>query len=326
MATFTHSTNHYTNASSEEKKHTVNNIDELKLIRSGVGVKLLGSKQDWVIKGSNDLFKFIIVLDGHGKGKVVEKLKYFDWNKSLIKHNERPDHLIISINEYLSLDNSSSSSTISWNFRDGSTCSIVKMYDTYIECYTIGDSQVGIKINGDYFYTINHDAENEEEVNRIKQDKSVIISDTWRGKILNNNDLTMIKGKYFDFPNIRYPEATAGKDRIAMTRSLGHNYGSKFSTLQQFEIFRIDYTKRDEVVVIAASDGLWDVVHDKNDILDTFYKESKAVSVTAAFSRLINRTENKWTQKWNYIWEGKIAEQTRFPNPDDIGIGYLVYI
>ena len=322
MSTFAHSNNHYTNALSEEKNPLVTNFDESKSIRSGVGVKLIGSKQDWLIKGSNDLFKYIIVLDGHGVGNVVEKLKYFDWNKALVKHNERPDHLIISINEYLSIDYSSSTSKPADNFRDGSTCSIVKMYDTYIECYTIGDSQVGIKINDEYFYTINHDADNEEEVNRLKQDSSVLITDTWKGKVLNNNDLTMIKGKYFDFPNI----SRSSKDRIAMTRALGHNYGDNFSTLQEFEIFRIDYTKNDDVVIIAASDGLWDVVHDKNAILDTFYKESKAVSVTAAFSRLINRTENKWTQKWNYYWEGKITEQTRFPNPDDIGIGFLVYI
>ena len=322
MTTFAHSNNHYTNALSEEKNSLVTNVDESKSIRSGVGVKLIGSKQDYVMKGSNDLFKFIIVLDGHGEGNVVEKLKHFDWNKALIKHNERPDHLIISINEYLSIDYSTSTSKPADNFRDGSTCSIVKMYDTYIECYTIGDSQVGIKINDDYFYTINHDADNEEEVNRLKQDSSVLITDTWKGKVLNNNDLTMIKGQYFDFPNI----SRSRKDRLAVTRALGHNYGDSFSTLQEFEIFRIDYTKNDDVVIIAASDGLWDVVHDKNVILDTFYKESKAVSVTAAFSRLINRTENKWTQKWNYCWEGKIVEQTRFPNPDDIGIGFLVHI
>ena len=50
---------------------------------------MIGSKQDYVMKGTNDLFKYIIVLDGHGEGNVVEKLKYFDWNKALIKHNER---------------------------------------------------------------------------------------------------------------------------------------------------------------------------------------------------------------------------------------------
>ena len=324
MATFAHSSNHYTNALSEEKITSISNInyDKPKRIDSGVAVKLLGSKQDWCLKGTNELFKFLVILDGHGKGNVVNKLKGLDWNTILLEHNERPDHLILNINEYLSIDNSTSTSKPADNFRDGTTCSIVKMYDTYIECYTIGDSQVGIKINDNYFYTTNHDADNKDEVTRLARDDSVIMLDTWKSEILNDNDITMVKGKYFDFPVANNDK----KDRIAMTRSLGHNYNDKFSTLQEFEIFRIDYTKNDDVIIIAATDGLWDVVHDKNLILDTFHEEAKTVKAHIALTRLINRTENKWTQKWNYYWEGELKEQTRFQNPDDIGIGYLVHI
>ena len=324
MATFAHSSNHYTNSLSEEKNTSISNInyDKPKRIDSGVAVKLLGSKQDWCLKGTNELFKFLVILDGHGKGNVVNKLKGLDWNTILLEHNERPDHLILNINEYLSIDNSTSTSKPADNFRDGTTCSIVKMYDTYIECYTIGDSQVGIKINDNYFYTTNHDADNKDEVTRLARDDSVIMLDTWKSEILNDNDITMVKGKYFDFPVANNDK----KDRIAMTRSLGHNYNDKFSTLQEFEIFRIDYTKNDDVIIIAATDGLWDVVHDKNLILDTFHEEAKTVKAHIALTRLINRTENKWTQKWNYYWEGELKEQTRFQNPDDIGIGYLVHI
>ena len=32
-----------------------------------------------------------------------------------------------------------------------------------------------------------------------------------------------------------------------MTRALGHNYGRHFSTLQEFDLFRIDYTEDDSV-------------------------------------------------------------------------------
>tara|TARA_B100000927_G_scaffold274354_1_gene253501 strand:- start:2599 stop:3552 length:954 start_codon:yes stop_codon:yes gene_type:complete len=314
MTTFAHSKNHYTNALDDEKNEaSKNNI--IKKSHSGVAVKLIGSQQDWVIKGSNTKFRFIVVLDGHGKGNVINHLKTLDWNKILIE-NEYADQVLLSINEFLSCDKNGK---IADNFRDGSTCSIVKQYDTYIECYTIGDSQVGIKINDKYFYTVNHDADNTDEVKRLSKEYDISITDTWKGRILNNTDMTMIPGKYFDFPNT-YRSST---DRIAMTRSLGHNYGNKFSTLQQFEIFRIDYTQEDDVVIIAATDGLWDVVHDKNNILETFYNEAKAVSGNTALTRLINRTENKWMQKWNYCWKSKIVEQTKIPNPDDIGIAYL---
>ena len=311
MTTFTHSYGHYTNDLVGEEKLTSNCKD----IHSGVALKLIGSRQDWVIKGHNDRFHFIVVLDGHGKGNVIKQLKTFDWNKILLE-NEFADEVILSINKLLVNDKNGD---IADNYRDGSTCSIVKMYDTYIECYTIGDSQVAIKINDEYFFTVNHDADNSDEVERLSNQDNVTISDTWKSKTLNNNDVTMVLGKYFDFPSINH----STKDRIAMTRSLGHNYGTEFSTLQQFETFRIDYTKNDDVIIIAATDGLWDIVHDKNEILNTFQSEMKAVSGNTALTRLINRAENKWMQKWNYCWQSKIVEQTKIGNPDDIGIAYL---
>ena len=314
MATFTHSINHYTNALNDEEKNTSSEVYSNK-IHSGVAVKLIGSQQDWVIKGHNDKFHFTVVLDGHGKGNVVNKLKLLDWNKILLE-NEFADQVLLSINKFLSCDKHGK---IADHFRDGSTCSIVKMYDTYIECYTIGDSQIGIKINNEYFYTVNHDADNTDEVKRLSNEDDISITDTWKSCVLNNTDITMVLGKYFDFPSIHHDTT----DRIAMTRSLGHNYGDKFSTLQLFEIFRIDYKKNDDVVIISATDGLWDVVHDKNLILDTFCNEAKAVSGNTALSRLINRAENKWMQKWNYCWKSKIVEQTKIGNPDDIGIAYL---
>lgn len=318
MATFAHSSNHYTNSLSEEKT-TIIQPRKYRKITSGVAIKLLGSKQDWVIKGKNELFRYLVVLDGHGKGNVVNQLMNLKWNELLLTHNERPDHLLTAINDYLILG-PYDFTLLTDNFRDGSTCSIVKMFESYIECYTIGDSQVGIKINDNYFYSTNHDADNKDEMERLTNDSNVVITETWKSHVLNDDDITMVKGKYFDHPT-PYDDK---KDRIAMTRALGHNYGKHFSTLQEFELFRIDYTKDDNVTIIAATDGLWDVVHDKNAILDKFEQESIEHNPHTAISRLINRTENKWTQKWNYYWENEMAEQTKFPNPDDIGIGYLI--
>lgn len=315
MATFAHSNTHYTNGLNDQE---INESNTTKKNHSGVAVKLIGSKQDWVIKGNNDKFQFIVVLDGHGKGNVVNTLKTLDWNKILLE-NEFANQVLLSINKILSRDKNDK---IADNFRDGSTCSIVKMYDTYIECYTIGDSQVCIKINDEYYYTVNHDADNSDEVERLSNKHDTSIIDTWKCRVLNNTDITMVLGKYFDFPNICHET----KDRIAMTRALGHNYGDKFSTLQQFEIFRIDYKKTDDVIIIAATDGLWDVVYNKSLILDTFHSEAKIVSGNTALTRLINRTENKWMQKWNYYWQSKFTEQIKIPNPDDIGIAYLANI
>ena len=76
-------------------------------------------------------FKYLVVLDGHGKGNVIKQLKTLDWNQILFE-NEFADEVLISINKLLVNDQNG---TISDNFRDGSTCSIVKMFDLYRMLY-----------------------------------------------------------------------------------------------------------------------------------------------------------------------------------------------
>lgn len=46
MATFAHSNNHYTRELNEEKSKIT--TTKSKIIESGVAIKLIGSKQDWV--------------------------------------------------------------------------------------------------------------------------------------------------------------------------------------------------------------------------------------------------------------------------------------
>ena len=143
----------------------------------------------------------------------------------------------------------------------------------------------------------------------------------------NDTDLTMITGKYFHF---NHPTKDI-VDKLAMSRALGHNIGTIFPISQALETFRVDYTKNDSIIIIAATDGLWDIVYDKELILKKFYHDTNDElyktnkSTDMPVNNLITHAENMWTQKWNVLYEGDVSI-SQFPNPDDIGIACISII
>ena len=299
-----HSENHYTNgliknvSDSESDSESAPNV-----VWCGSKTKQLGSRQDFTITGWSRYFTWLVVCDGHGKGKVLNILSKFEWGYYIEKYEDDIDKLIEELKTILSKTN---------NFRDGSTCSIVKIYEDKIVAHTIGDSMVAIKINDKYYYTKNHDANNHDEIERITHMGSRI-SDTWKSDILGETKLTMKVGKYFHFIN---PLNENISDTLAMTRSLGHNIYTQFPILNKFDTLTINTNKSDKIIIIAATDGLWDVVYNPEKILDDFEKDGYD---STALDRLMNRTEEKWCQTWDYVFEGN-SSKNKFPNPDDIGI------
>ena len=318
-----HSAFHYTNGLITKENLSIAIPRSIKLSSA---TKQLGSNQDWVSSGSNDHFHWLVVLDGHGKGNVLNKLSLLDWNALLIEFKDDVNSMITHINKENLTFNKNTGKKYN-HFRDGSTCSIVKIYPEYIECHTIGDSQVGIMINNkDCYFTTNHDSTNMSEIDRLKPE-GVITSDTWKHHIINDTDLTMITGKYFHF---NHPTKDI-VDKLAMSRALGHNIGTIFPISQALETFRIDYTKNDSIIIIAATDGLWDIVYDKELILKKFYHDTNDElyktnkSTDMPVNNLITHAENMWTQKWNVLYEGDVSI-SQFPNPDDIGIACISII
>ena len=61
--------------------------------------------------------------------------------------------------------------------------------------------------------------------------------------------------------------------------------------------------------MVAATDGLWDMVH----------KEDKIHEFNDA-SSLTEFAIKRWTQEWTYVFEGYPSEQKKIPGADDIGI------
>lgn len=294
--------------------------------------KLIGSKQDYVICGENNEYKYHVVLDGHGKGMVAETLSTINWDK-IIEYHDSPNDMINNINSHLIYNEYTSE--YANNKRDGSTCIIVIIFENIglIKTYNIGDSMTGIKINDTIHFTKMHDKNNQSEVKRV-QDEGIKLDNDTCMKIIStkNRDATMMECTYFNFKYI-YSDDTvipsnkfnSKVDRIAMTRSLGHNHAHHFATLQEFECETFTYIPNtDKVTIITATDGLWDILSpDGSRNIFTKVENSDSANLV---EELLDFAESLWKSKWNYhIPKGYAGYGgkpiiTDLGNFDDIGI------
>ena len=301
--------------------------------------KLIGKKQDKVFVGENELFKWMVVLDGHGRGQVVEKLGTLDWNNLLYNFND-PKYLINEINLNLCYGKNNS---IEKNLKDGSTCSIVKIYTDKIIIHWIGDSNIGIKINEDVYFMNIHSYGNSYELERLAHEKISSIP-SWTPVVLEGDlNITMVPGKYFDHP-YRYPldesdehfipESDRYKkcDRLSMTRCLGHNDGFTFATLQQFDTKEFAINSTDKLGIIAATDGLWDILSENNK--HSLFEEAFThyLNKKNPLNQLLLRAENLWYVSWNYYSPKELKKprvdpvKQKMHSIDDIGIAmYLKF-
>lgn len=286
--------------------------------------RLLGSKQDYVITGRTPLFIWMVILDGHGIGRVINILKELDW-MNILSENPKEEDLMRAININIT---TYKNGKVRDNIYDGSTCSIVKIYmhTGIIKCYTIGDSKVCIKINDKLYYTKNHDSNNKEEIDRMKEE-GVKMKDSWKLYILDDKcSATMVKGKRFCH---QYKDNSNVIENLAFTRSLGHNRGKLFSTLQHFETLILTFDpKKDNVTILGATDGMWDVMH--RNYLDDIFKYSEnyfRVDNSTEISPVeysLNKAEKLWLCNYNYYlpseYNKKEPEITKIGDVDDIGI------
>ena len=298
------------------------NFGEYKTWVSG-DTRLLGSKQDKIKVGKTHLFVWMVILDGHGIGNVINMMDGLDWGK-LICENPDENDLLCAINKNITEYSNGKDRD---NICDGTTCSIVKIYmhTGVIKCYTIGDSKVCVKINNNIYYTQNHDANNEEEMERIINEECITMEDTWKLCILDDNcSATMKRGKRFCH---EYKDNSGILENLSFTRSLGHNRGKLFSTLQQFETLVLNFDpKKDNVTILGATDGLWDVMHENyiNNILkysEDYFKINNDINPV---EYALNKTEELWLCDYKYYlpeeYNKKEPEITKIGNPDDIGI------
>ena len=257
------------------------------------------SAQDFVTNGRNideegGEFLYIVVADGHGNGlnkdKVINFIRYdYDW-KTHLKDKNWYEAFNMALTEQGDTENS------------GATLSVVRIYEDHFDCWWIGDSSIRIyDEEGEFWRTKDHSSTNQEEIERLKQMGYKILDDQ-TPLILTPTTITMVPACRVEF---------GPRERIGMTHTLGHNKKSG-------DFICYKNHKREKNVsyrIIVASDGFWDVVH--NIDVANFIDRSNFHNA----DKLLWWCWRKWTQEWNYQWNGK-CQKTKFPewNIDDIAI------
>ncbi len=250
-------------------------------------IEPLGSNQDHIIVGSTATFDYMIVFDGHGKGKCIESIKLFDWNK--IISNVSAKQILSAINRELLLKCGSLS-------RDGSTISIVKIYKDKVHVLWLGDSQVHLLIDDNYYKTTNHNTHNTTETQR--ETNIINLNNTF--KVIDKHTCKPVIGKYFVLSN---------GDLLAFSRTLGHD----FATLQRFDELEIPLNNDSTIKILAATDGLYDMLYEETPL--TIYNNYKAKDFTTL-------AKSRWMQTWNIYTDNYLnVSPVSFRNDmDDVAV------
>ena len=254
-------------------------------------IEPLGSNQDHCITGDNKDYKYLIIMDGHGPGKCITKLKEMNWSVIIDKSSAK--EILTAINREILIN-------CPLLKGDGSTISIVKIYSNKIQVYWLGDSQVHLQVDGNYYKTNNHNTSNPDECAR--ETKIVTLNDTFN--VVSATGCTVKKGTYFMLSN---------DDILTVSRSLGHN----FVTYQQFEEMEIPLLPTSTFKILAATDGLYDMLYEEDPL--NMYPDYTAEDFT-------NLAKMRWKQTWaiqNGPGVGDIFYQSFEQDMDDIAV--IVY-
>tara|TARA_Y100000996_G_C22529041_1_gene645720 strand:+ start:953 stop:1813 length:861 start_codon:yes stop_codon:yes gene_type:complete len=262
------------------------------------------SKQDFVKSGKatdeNGMdYDFIVLADGHGslsfnRDIIINFIRNYDWDKQLKFKNWYEGFTLAS------------QDVVSKSTGAGATLSVVRIYRDRYECWWIGDSSIRIYQNCEEIWrSLDHDANNLAEHKRLKK----INQGYWfkleqKPMVLTPNTITVVPS---------YRAILAPRDKIAMTRSLGH----RNRTGNEIEFASIPREENESYKLVMGSDGLWDMVCDT----DTTLLSSKETTA----EKIMDWVYDRWQQEWTFI-DKKQKHKTTFPdwNRDDICIGVFI--
>jgi len=107
---------------------------------------------------------------------------------------------------------------------------------------------------------------------------------------------------------------------LSLTQSVGHHNYTGFNP----EIAEIPFSHLDEVQILIASDGLFDIIQTDPPSEDMTFLGDVTNDATA----IAEFAERRWRQDWKYIPDEKEPEEfsvTQFPAYDDIAVGVWSY-
>lgn len=311
------------------------------------------NKQDVAKSGSTPDFDWVLVADGHGRGLHKHVLKELflgmDWDVVLSDENFYKDTIgedgEYTSTLYKSIKNASLNHYNSKLMGVGCTFSVVKIFPEKFECYHIGDSTIKIyecspenttRIMKSEDHDFSHPDTEILKTRKcglehplrqtniwINTEGGVKTKEIWCPKVLDAQNVTMQPSFYASFDD---------GSKINMSRALGHIPSSDI--IEEFEkeglelsLSQQSLTKKiiprnpnKKYAVLAATDGLWDMVCDEDDkILAGFICED---SENAA-QNIARFAKTRWLQEWNYMSPGSQLSQKIVQNErdtDDIGI------
>lgn len=245
---------------------------------------------------------YILVCDGHGDNSFINWLRNTvtdaDLNEAF--DTDCPVRYIETLLTFSMLDTENS----------GGCITTMKITPTSIMVSSIGDSQARIYINNELVeVTDEHSGFNPVEVERKKKD-GAIIKDELMLKCLEpgpSGELRLTKslGKRIT----HNPTALSCKhDRCQVSRAAGHAYPGLYSNTGT-NIYRktVYFDEADEVIAISGSDGIWDLVHEDEDV--SHYKNASKITVDYC---------NKWYSVCDFVhFEGhncKLCREKRENN------------
>ena len=277
-------------------------------IAKGQDLSLSGYSYD-----ANGDFAYILVADGHGHGTFINILSSSDFSWENVLRCQDEITMLSAINNQVYALIAEKDYDFSG---DGTTLSIVKIYENTktIKCYWIGDSQIRIyKNKQEVFKSKNHNYQNKKEQLRLSSSSDIHfnIKKVPSFQVVDNTVFTMKK-----FPQIHYFQNNKC-EKMMLTRSLGHNE----LLSPQFQTKTIIYTEHDEINIIVASDGFWDIfptnknsnnnqenIYEKsggqnkpNETNETSNQDSCVTSKKSASYLLAKTAEHRWKQTWQQL-------------------------
>lgn len=256
--------------------------------------------QGHYIKSDGQRVDWVVALDGHGNNSCINVVRKANMNE--VMANENP---ALELQKLIDADKTSGYMKL----ESGATFICAKMSET-TECITLdisyaGDSIAVVILNGKHIFTTEpHTLKHSKQMMRLIKKGIVSASEPTVIKcnafdLVNSDTLISKKGEYIKLLTTQDPH---GYLEMAPSNSIGHNglYGSLDVDTASFK-----FKKTDTVRVVLMSDGVSDVVDDK----DTIFIEAESAT------NIVQYAHERWRQKWNYLVGGNFSNvrQTKFP-------------
>ena len=191
----------------------------------------------------------------------------------------------------------------------GSTCTMVVRLDNKLVLINLGDSNLVLYVNGEINTIMKvHLYSNPEEkviIDSIEETHKISIIEGWAPQVLNDHDITMVRSGIL--------KSNIDCSQIVPTRNFGHRkwkHQNIMSVVPSIEF--VDMNENDIYELLLASDGVFDILVDYNEIYPIINgSDNKSKSI-------VEFAEARWRKEWNYKMEGFTDQPGQKMGVDDI--------